>query len=76
MRKLNTKQLELFNLIRPIFIDHYNNGILPPTFDQLKNKSNFKSFDSTFNAILMRGYIDHYPTNDFSNRFILNSKFN
>jgi hypothetical protein len=40
-------------------------------YDDMKKLCEFKSFDSTFNALLDKGYLKHFATNDFSNKFIL-----
>jgi hypothetical protein len=40
-------------------------------YDDMKKLCEFKSFDSTFNALLSKGYLKHFATNDFSNKFIL-----
>jgi hypothetical protein len=42
-------------------------------YDDMKKLCEFKSFDSTFNALLNKGYLKHFATNDFNNKFILTS---
>ena len=45
-------------------------------YDDMKSICDFNSFDKTFNALLFKGYILHFATNDFSNKFILTTKNN
>ncbi len=43
-------------------------------YDILKSLCNVKSFDSSFNALLNKGYFKPYPTNDYSNQFTRTEK--
>ena len=40
-------------------------------YNNLKVLCDFKSFETTFNALLWRGYVIAVPTNDNSNQFKL-----
>lgn len=42
----------------------------PATYDSLKQHAEVNSFDTTFNALLNKGYFKRIETNDFSNQFI------
>lgn len=46
----------------------------PVKFDVLKDLCNCRSFDSTFNALLFKGYFEHVETNDYSNQFKATNK--
>jgi len=46
----------------------------PITFESLKRLCNVRSFDQSFNALLMKGYFSHVRTTDNSNKFIRTSK--
>ena len=66
MRKLNIIQQNLLTAIKPYI------GInCPIKYDILKSLVNFKSFDSTFNVLINKGYVERFETNDFSNQFKL-----
>lgn len=65
-------QNNLLNILIPIFRDNQNR--IPLTYEELKTKANFKSFESSFNALHSQGYIVRYDTNDFRNRFIFKQK--
>ena len=58
------KKIELYKYIKN------NNGIF--SFDNMKQICNFKSFDSTFNALLNKGYIKRQITNNFENNYYIN----
>ena len=49
----------------------YTSPNCPIKYDILKSLVNCKTFDSSFNALLFKGYFKSYDTNDFSNQFIL-----
>ena len=65
-QKILLEKLKLYKFIKN------STGIF--TFDDMKNICEFKNFDSTFNALLNKGYLKHFATNDFSNKFILSIK--
>ena len=64
--KLTTTQNELLNLI-----SQYMGANNPIKYDVLKSLCDFKSFDSTFNALLNKGCVVRYDTNDYSNQYKL-----
>ena len=48
----------------------YTGETNPIKYDTLKSLcSKFKSFESSFNSLLSKGYFEHVKTNDFSNQF-------
>tara|TARA_R100000808_G_C2135319_1_gene143733 strand:+ start:838 stop:1053 length:216 start_codon:yes stop_codon:yes gene_type:complete len=50
--------------------NHISTTVASP-FDTLKNATDCKTFDSTFNALLIKGYVTRHETNDFTNQFKL-----
>lgn len=70
MAKLTPVQKELLRELK-LYMSDSN----PMSFDELKSLTNCKSFDSTFNALLFKGYVDHAPEVNFranrGNDFIL-----
>ena len=70
MKALTETQSRLFNKLLLICKENYEKGLIPLTFDQLKIKSNEKTFDWSFNALLLKGYFFRYPTNDNNPRFL------
>ena len=69
MKPLTETQKELLEKIKLYKYVKNNNGVF--SYDDMKKICDFKSFDSTFNALLNKGYLCHFATNDFSNKFIL-----
>lgn len=53
---------------------NYTSAKCPIKYDILKSLCNVKSFDSTFNALLNKGYFKAYPTNDYTNQFTRTDK--
>jgi len=47
----------------------YTSPNCPIKYDILKSLCNVKSFDSSFNALLRKGYFEPVKTNDFTNQF-------
>lgn len=64
--KLTETQRELLKVIDKKTFEHETNVF---KYDYLKVICSFKSFDSSFNALLKQGYFVAVPTNDFSNQF-------
>ena len=52
----------------------YTSPNCPIKYDILKSLCNVKSFDSSFNALLKKGYFKAHQTNDFTNQFIRTDK--
>jgi len=69
MKSITPKQQELLEKIKLYKYVKNSNGIF--TYDDMKKICDFKSFDSSFNALLNAGYLQHFATNDFSNKYIL-----
>jgi len=46
----------------------------PMHYDNLKNLCEFKSFDSTFNALLSKKHVIRFNEGDGNNTYILNKK--
>lgn len=74
MKTLTQPQRTLLDKILLYKYVKNNTGIF--TYDDMKNICDFKSFDTTFNALLNMGYLQHFATNDFSNKFILSNPNN
>jgi len=70
---LSTTQSTLLAQLQGIFTA---NGNAPVSATDLKARTGCKSFDTTFNALLFRGYVDHARTggNPYANLFILTTK--
>jgi hypothetical protein len=66
MKKLTTPQDELLKKLQL-----YMTKISPMKYDHLKALSEFKTFDSTFNALLNKGYVKHFKLGQGENTFIL-----
>lgn len=64
-RKLTKTQAELLDIISELIYEH------PVPLDDIKRLSNFKSFDSSFNALYEKGWVERVKTNDFTNQFKL-----
>lgn len=64
------------NLLKAIKLYMGTNN--PVKYDTLKSLciEKCKSFDTTFNALYMSGYVERFKTNDFSNQFVLTIKGN
>lgn len=74
--KLTETQKQLLKIVDAKTFEHETNIF---KYDYLKAICFFKSFDSSFNALLREGYFTPIQTNDFSNTFkrtnkILNAK--
>ena len=69
MRKLTTTQQELLDEMKKFLSTWSQNNGLP--YDTIKGLCDCKSFDSSFNALLDKGYIERVHTDDFSNKFKL-----
>jgi hypothetical protein len=69
MKKITETQKELLKKIQLYKYIKNNTGIFG--YDEMKQICNFKTFDATFNALLNKGYLKHFATNDFNNKFIL-----
>jgi len=72
MKKITETQKELLKKIQLYKYIKNNNGIF--NYNDMKQICNFKTFDNTFNALLNKGYLKHFATNDFNNKFILTKK--
>jgi len=66
MKKLTTTQETLLEELKRFISDTWS-----LKYDTLKVVSNCKSFDSTFNALLEKGYVRREPSDNFDNRFKL-----
>lgn len=66
MKTLTDTQNELYTLLKM-----YMTTVQPMHYDRLKNLCEFKTFDSTFNALLSKGYIKRYNEGDGDNTYIL-----
>ena len=66
MRKLTEVQTNLLNKIKTFLSE----GESMP-YENIKNLAEFKSFDSSFNALIFKGWVVPQKNNDFSNRFKL-----
>jgi len=64
MKKLTAVQFNLLELIR---IYQPESKIFE--YDKIKEKCNFRSFDGSFNALLDKGYINHFSTPEDKNTF-------
>jgi hypothetical protein len=64
--KLTEVQTNLLNKVK-LYIGKNS----PMAYDRLKILCEFKSFDSTFNVLLNKGYVKNHKTNDFTNQFKL-----
>ena len=72
MKKLTSTQK---GLLKKLYLYKYvknSTGVFK--YDDIKAVCEFKSFDNTFNALLFKGYLKHFASNDFSNKFILTYK--
>ena len=65
-KKLTSTQNNLY-----IILLKYMNYTSPMEYDNLKKLSEFKTFDSTFNALLHKGWIKRYKEGDGQNTYIL-----
>jgi hypothetical protein len=70
IKNLTDPQKQLLNKIMLYKYVKNNTGIF--LYEDMKNICEFKSFDSTFNALLNKGILRRIETNDFSNKFKLN----
>lgn len=66
MKILTDTQSTLYTLLKM-----YMTTVQPMQFDTLKNLCDFKTFDSTFNALLNKGYIKRHNERDGNNTYIL-----
>ena len=66
MRKLTDSQIKLYDVLKL-----YMTKISPMHYDNLKNLSEFKTFDSTFNALLTKNYVKRYKLGNGENTYIL-----
>ena len=64
MKKLTAAQTELLTRLKL-----YLGKDEPKPYDNLKNLCEFKSFDTSFNALLEKGHVKRHPTTDYSNQF-------
>jgi hypothetical protein len=63
-QKILLEKIKLYKYIKN------NNGIFK--YDDMKKMCNYKTFDSSFNALLRKGHLKHFiTTNNFDNKFIL-----
>lgn len=67
--KLTTTQKNLL-----IVASEYTSPKCPIKYDTLKSLCECKSFDSTFNVLVSKGYFERVETNDYSNQFIRTDK--
>lgn len=72
VKKLTLSQKELLEKIYLYKYVKNTTGVFK--YDDMKAICEFNSFDSSFNALLNKGYLKHFATNDFSNKFILTYK--
>jgi hypothetical protein len=66
MRKPTPVQAELLEILKK-----YMTKVSPMKYESLKALSEFKSFDSSFNALLDKGHVKHYQLGQGENTFIL-----
>lgn len=66
MKQLSDQQKSLF-----IDLKKYIGKNTSLEYDKLKKLCGCKSFDTSFNALLLKGYIKRVETSDFSNKFKL-----
>jgi len=69
MKNLTVAQNQLLEKIKLYKYVKNSTGIF--AYDDIKTLCEFKTFDSTFNALLNKGYLKRIKTNDFSNKFEL-----
>jgi hypothetical protein len=69
MKKLTTTQEELLTEL-----DRYISDTWSLQYDKLEKICDCKSFTSSFNVLLSKGYVEREDTGDFSNRFKLTKK--
>jgi hypothetical protein len=72
MKTLTQPQKTLLEKIKMYKYVKNSTGIF--SYDDMKQICDFKTFDSSFNALLSMGYLKHFATNDFNNKFILTVK--
>ena len=72
MTKLTESQKNLLEKINLYKYVKNSTGIFQ--YDNMKAVCEFKSFDNTFNALLFKGYLKHFATDDFTNKFITTKK--
>lgn len=65
-KKLTPVQQELLTVLK-----QYIGQNTPMAYNKLKVLCEFKSFESSFNALLFNGYVVAHKTDDFSNQFKL-----
>jgi len=65
-RKLTAPQSDLFEILKK----HMSTD-KAMHFDALKKLSDFKSFDTTFNALLDKGYVTRFKEGDGNNTYVL-----
>lgn len=71
MKKLTATQEKLMSHLGDILLLKHH---LP--LETLKRRcSHIKSFDSTFNALYEKGYLERHETNDYSNQFKLSAGY-
>jgi hypothetical protein len=66
MKKLTPPQNNLYNILL-----RYMTFKSPMQYDKLKNLSEFKTFDSTFNALLNKGHVQRFKEGNGQNTYIL-----
>ncbi len=66
MKKLTTTQTELYNKLKL-----YMTTTEPMHYDKLKNLCEFKTFDSTFNALLNNGYVKRFKEGNGENTYLI-----
>ena len=69
IKQLTEPQKTLFDKILLFKYVKNSSGIFE--YDDMKKMCCFKTFDSTFNSLLSKGYLHYFTTNDFSNKFII-----
>lgn len=65
-KKMTVSQSNLYTILLK-----YMTYTSPMKYDNLKNLSEFKTFDSTFNALLNKGHVRRFKEGDGQNTYIL-----
>ena len=72
MKKITGPQEELLENINLYKFKKNNTGVF--TYDDMKKICDFRSFDASFSALVFKGYLKSFATDDFTNKFITTKK--